>query len=141
MTQLGYRNDLAARLIAALQAMQKHRLDIEKALWYADNSHTFDDVVIRLMRGELDIFEFDNSLIITEVYDAPQHRTFHLYIGCGDLDEILSKEDLMMNEARLRGCKFISIAGRRGWEKPLREMGWKHSLSILRKEIPYEQNQ
>lgn len=136
MTQLGDKPDLADSIIRALQAMQKHRLDIETALCYGDNSHTFDDVVLRLVRGELDIFEFENSLIIAEVCDAPQHRTFHLYIGCGDLNEILSKEDFMLREARIRGCKYISIAGRRGWEKPLKDMGWRHTLSILSKEVP-----
>jgi hypothetical protein len=135
VTQLGDTPDLVTRLIAALQAMQKHRLDIEAALWYSDYSYSFDDVVVRVMQGDLEVFIFEKSIILAEVDHAPQFNTFHLYLAGGDLEEILAQEDLMMNEARLRGCRYISIAGRRGWEAPLRKMGWTHKLSILKKEI------
>lgn len=132
--------DILDRMELIINALRKHKPEINEALAYAGFSYSFHHVVMRAVSGDLDCYVLPNSVILAEVVEAPNFRTYSLYISAGDLQEILSQEDQMLHEARLRKCRYLSITGRRGWEKPLKAMGWQHSLSILKKDVPDEQD-
>jgi hypothetical protein len=129
---------LADNLIHLMGILKKFELDIRTALEYGNNSHSFDDVVRMAVLGEVDVYEFPNSVIIMELTKYPNFSVYHGFIATGDLQEILDAHGLMFREAKLRGAKYLSIAGRRGWERAMKQRGWDHRLSILYKEVPDE---
>lgn len=131
---------LLVGLRRTLDVLEKFQLDICAALEYGNNSHTFDDIVKLALVGEVDVYELPNSVIVMELSKYPQFAVYHGFIAAGNLEEILSAHKMMFREARLRGAKYLSIAGRRGWEKAMKAHGWQHKLSIMQIEVPYEQD-
>lgn len=129
---------LLDNLDRTLAALRKFELDICRALEYGNNSHSFDDIVRLVLDGSVDMYEFPNSVIIMELTHYPNFSVYHGFIAAGDLQEILDAHTMMFKEARLRGAKYLSIAGRRGWEKAMRNHGWSHKLSIMQVEVPHE---
>ena len=125
--------DRLERIICELRRFQSV---IEKALSYSDNSHTFDNVCGRVIDGSLDLYVLPNSVMLCETFRQPNFSQYHVYLGGGDLQEIIDYHPQMEREARLRGCKYLSMTGRLGWKKPLEQNGWTHKLSIYKKEVP-----
>lgn len=123
-----------------IDALEKFEVDISKALKYGNASHTFEDVAVRVLSGKLDAYVYPNSIILMELCQYPQHSVYHGFVAAGNLDEILAAEPSLLREARLRKCSYLSIAGRRGWEPVLRNIGWTHSLSIMVREVPSGQD-
>ena len=128
-------SDSLQRIKSLIGALEKFELDIREALCYGTNSHTFDYVCARVLSGSADLYEFPNSVIIMEKSVYPNHSVYHGFIAAGDLQEILDAHPLIEEEAKKRGCEYLSIAGRKGWEKPMKKYGWKHSLTIMKKEL------
>jgi hypothetical protein len=126
------------KLRATIDALEKFELDIKEALCYGTGSHNFTDVVARVLTGTLDLYVFPNSVIIMEFTKYPNHSVYHGYIAAGDLQEILDAHPMIEKEARARKCKYLTIAGRKGWERPMKLHGWQHSLSVMQKEVSYE---
>lgn len=135
MTQLGDKPDLLRSVAHTLAVLEKFRLDIQKALCYDSSNTTFDDVVLGVLKGELDVYELPNSVIIAHDRSTRKFPTYHLFLCAGELDELLAQEDMMIREAKLRGAKRLTLAGRRGWEKPLKKMGWEHVSSTFKKDV------
>lgn len=125
---------LVDQIIDTFTALKRFQLDIENALWYGNNKFTFNDIVIGVVKAEFDVYVFEKSILIATVEKGSQFDDYVIAVGAGDLDEILAHEEQMLKETRMRMCKHLKIYGRRGWEAPLRRMGWKHQMSILTKE-------
>ncbi len=131
---------LLGRAQRLLYVLQKFELDICKALKYGSNSHTFDDIVRSALSGDIDVYELPNAVIIAELSTYPQHKVYHIFIAAGDLDEILDYQPRLHEEAKLRGASYLTLAGRKGWERVLKEHGWKHNLSIMNVRVNDGQN-
>ena len=113
----------------------KYRLDICAALEYGKNSHNFEHVIDEVMKGRLHFYPLENSFIIMEVHTYPNFKLYHGFLAGGDLQEILDAHPMIISNAKQLGCKGLSIAGRRGWEKAMKAHGWKHDLSYMSLEI------
>jgi len=117
-----------SNLIACLY---NDRERIASALAYSGNTHTFDDVAMMILQGKLMYWPLKNSCIIGEVLTYPQRKDLHFFISAGDLTEITAMQPQLIETAKSLGCSSLSIAGRPGWIKPLRELGWKHHSTNL----------
>lgn len=126
---------LAEKTVLLMQDILKWRSGIEKALAHGEGSHTFDDVVARVMRGELHFFTFDGCCLFMQVVQYPQFKNYHCFVAVGDQESLDAAGVHMQNLAREYGCKYLSISGRVGWERRLRTRGWVHVLSTLYKEV------
>lgn len=122
-------------LESMISDLRKWQAVIEAALKHSDNSHTFDDVCARVLSGDLDMYALPNSVMLCEYVELPGFTQYHVYLGGGNLEEILAYHPTMEAHARKRGCKYLSMTGRLGWKKPLLNHGWTHKLSIYKKEI------
>ena len=127
--------DALERLEEIVSNLKKFRSVIEEALFYANNSHSFDHICERVIRGDLLMYPLENSVLLCEISTYPNFKTFHVYLGGGDLQEMLDAQDLIEADGRLFGCKFVSMTGRLGWKPHFEKRGWKHSLSIYKKEL------
>ena len=117
-----------SNLVACLY---KDRERIASALAYSGNTHTFDDVAMMVLKGQLMYWPLDNSCIIGEVVTYPKRKDLHFFLSAGDLDEITAMQPQMIETAKALGCSSLSIAGRPGWIKPLGKLGWKiHSTHL-----------
>lgn len=126
---------LTSRIRHTLDEMDRHRRHLENALEYADGSHTFDDLVNMVMMGKLHLWSKSNSIILAEVLDYPQEKHYHMFVGGGDLDEILAMHEEIESAARQLGCTKLSVCGRRGWVRGLAGHGWKEQFTTVTKRL------
>lgn len=98
---------------------------------------TFDHVCARVLANDLDLYELDKSLLLCETFKHPAgFKTYHVFIACGDLREILEFQRFqLLEEARLRGCVSVTFAGREGWRKVLETEGWKFIRITMTKDV------
>ena len=125
----------AANVMQLCTDLLGYRVDIEAALQYADNSHTFDDVSKLVLSGRLHFYKLANSYVIMERQQYPQHSVYHCFLAGGDKHEIEAAESMLNKNAKALGCKTMTIVGRAGWARELRKLGWKHQYSVLSKEV------
>ena len=121
--------------------MRKFRVDIEAALSYGSNSHTFDNIVSLVLLGRVQFIPLEKSFLITEVHTMPNYKTYHVFLAGGDLEELMAYQPQLEANAAKANCKYLSLTGRRGWEKPLKTQGWSLKYVTLYKEIDDEQRQ
>ncbi len=120
--------DKVARVISQLYS---DRDLIASALEYSGNTHTFDDVAMMILKGQLLYWHLSNSCIVGEVITYPQRKDLHFFLLAGDLKEIIAMQPQMIETAKALGCSSLSGSGRPGWIKPLGELGWKvHSTTL-----------
>lgn len=115
--------------------LEKYRVDIEKALWYGQNSHTFDDFVGKVLRNEVHFYPLGSAFVAMEIIQQPQYNVYHTFLAGGDMQPILDCHPWMLENAKQLGCKYVSICGRHGWERVLKDYGWKKQYTVLRKEV------
>lgn len=118
-----------------LDDLDRHRVHIEAALEYAQHSHTFDDIVAMVMHGQLRLWSLPNSVMLTEVITYPRYKTYHVFLGGGDLQEILDMHPQIEQAAREAGCSKLSVTGRHGWKKALQAHGWVPAHITCTKEL------
>lgn len=126
----------AEKVITLMRAMLKYKLDIEAALNYSNNSHSFDNIVDMVVTGTVHFYELKNSYILMEIQTFPNHKVYHVFLAGGEKEELLDVHPWMLENAKTLGCKFVSICGRLGWVKELKQHGWTYQYAILSKEVP-----
>lgn len=126
---------LTAQIRQVLDDMDRLRVHIEAALDYADGTHNFDDIVGMVMRGQLRLWALPNSVMLTEVVDFPRERHYHMFLGGGDLSEILAMHPQVEKAAREANCVKLSVTGRRGWVKALIPHGWDEKHTTVQKTL------
>lgn len=94
---------------------------IDDALEYAHNSHTFEQVLEIVKRGDAQFWAFEDSAIITEIIDYPQRRTLRFWLAGGNMKRLLDVEPKIRKWSILYACKAVEIIGRKGWEKVLKD--------------------
>lgn len=107
---------------------------IKKALHYAGDYHTWDDVVDKLEIGHAQIFDGDDGCIITEIIQLPRKRYLNCWLLGGRLPEVLDLVPAMERHALANDCTELMAFGRRGWDRVLPQRGWKITGSTFSKE-------
>jgi hypothetical protein len=130
-------NDVKAALNAktSLEAMLPYRPLLESALAYAGGTHTFEDVVEAVTEGRMHFWPAKQSALVTELIVYPRAKGLHVFLAAGDLDEIKGFDESLQNLARLLDAKYISLSGRRGWQKTLSDIGFRLSHITMVKEV------
>jgi hypothetical protein len=108
----------------AAQEWKRCRHWIEAALVRV-TTHTIEDVEIGLVKGIYVFWPASRSAAITEIHDYPRAKHMHLFLAGGDLDELRSMVPMWQSWARFNGCSKVTLVGRRGWERALKQQGWK----------------
>ena len=108
---------------------------IEDALEYSGGTHDFKDIVDAVLSGQMHLWAGDKCCTVTLFTVYPKKRFLHVFLAGGDLDEILEIEKSMVEFAKHNDCDGLTLSGRVGWKKVLRDIGWNEQLLMLRKEI------
>jgi len=112
--------------------VQRCKKWIVDALEYAHNSHTFDEVIEIVKRGDAQFWAFSDSAIITEIISYPQRRTLRFWLAGGNLKRLLDVEPNIRKWSILYNCKAVEIIGRKGWGKVLKN--YKPTATVFIKE-------
>ena len=108
---------------------------IEAALEYSGGTHDIIDIYEGLYTGSMQLWPNKKSCLVTEIITYPKKKVLNVFLGGGDLTEILEMHESVITWAQGQGCSALSMTGRFGWKKPLSKYGWKPLHSSYVKEI------
>jgi len=94
---------------------------INDALRYAHNSHTYEQVIDIVKRGDAQLWALKDSAIVTEIVSYPQRRTLRFWLAGGNLKTLLEVEPKIRKWSILYRCEAVEIIGRKGWEKVMKD--------------------
>lgn len=127
--------NLAERVKHTMDRLLYWREHIETAMGHVYDMYRFDDIVLMVLAQRLDFYEFADCMVLMEVCTFPQWSTYHCFLACGDMQAIKAAEPVISNIAKQKGCQYMSISGRTGWPRALKDDGWEHVMSTLYKEV------
>jgi hypothetical protein len=110
---------------------------IKKALHYGGDAQTWDDVRDGLSKGNYQIFDSDDGVMITEINQLPSGRYIKVFIAAGRLPGIMDLVPKIEKFARAEGCQSLLANGRRGWAKILPDYGWKEVGVVYSKDVTH----
>lgn len=92
-------------------------------------THDAEDVWELIKAGHAQLWPTPNSVVVTKIDAYPKARVLTFWVAGGKLKEIRFTEAQVYAWARVAGCTFAAIAGRRGWARALK--GYKETGSIV----------
>lgn len=113
--------------------IQELKDGLEKALELGGEGYTLFDLECELASGHALLWRGNKSAIVTRLHKTDSYFYLHVWLGTGDLSELLTLEPGISAWARARGCKYASINGRKGWTKMFKPFGFKPEDGELRK--------
>ena len=108
---------------------------IEAALNYSGGTHDIIDIYEGLHNGTMQLWPAEKSCLVTEIIKYPKKKVLNIFLGGGDLTEILSMHADVISWAKQQGCTALNMTGRFGWKKPLAKHGWEPMHTSYVKEI------
>jgi hypothetical protein len=94
-------------------------------------THTIEDVEQGIVAGKYVFWPASKSAAITEIHEFPRVKHMHIFLAGGDLDELRGMVPMWQSWARFNKCAKVTLCGRRGWERALKQQGWKADLVAL----------
>ena len=113
--------------------LERCREWIESALEYSGGTHLYEDIVTAVVEGKMQLWPAEKSCLVTEITVFPRKKVLHVFLGGGDLDEILGMHESVVQWGEAQGCSSLTMTGRKGWLKALKNNGWKSQLVLLEK--------
>ena len=126
---------LADTVISLMLEIKDREQYIRDALEYSGGTHTFDDIVGMIAQGRVRWWPLPNSFLVTEVLEYPQAKHYHVFLAGGDLEEIKSTQKALEAAAEQCGCCKLTLSGRRGWIKALKDLNWKEYCTTVAYDI------
>ncbi len=105
------------------------------AVEYSKGTHDEMDLLRAVADGKATLWLGDASAVLSEVVDYPRLRAHRLWLAGGDLEELLTMESAMADEALLIGCTRQELCGRMGWQRTLRARGYEGGTVSLHRSI------
>lgn len=102
----------------ALKAM------LESALEKGAEGATIADVEAKLASGDALLWLGERGALVTSLHETEDGRFVHVWLGAGDMEEIVSMEPGVSAWARARQCKSARINGRKGWDRVFKSRGF-----------------
>lgn len=106
---------------------------IESALEYGGGTHYYEDIVEAILAGRMQLWPAKDSCLVTEITVFPRKKVLHVFLGGGDLEEIIGMHESVVQWAIEQGCESLTMTGRKGWLKALKDDGWKSQLTLYEK--------
>jgi hypothetical protein len=108
---------------------------IESALDKGGNTHSFIHIVDGVISGNMQLWSGPKGCAVTEIVVYPNKKVLHVFLAGGKLEQITDMHEDAVKWGKAQGCVGMSLAGRPGWKKALKEFGWKEQLVTLGKEF------
>ena len=108
---------------------------IEDALAYSGDTHDFKDIVDGVLSGHMQLWVGKEGCAITEIVRFPKKKVLHVFLAAGEMGQIVDFQDSAVQFAKQNGCDALTLAGRTGWKRVLKDHGWKEQHVALIKEF------
>ena len=108
---------------------------IESALEHSGGTHLFADIVQGIVSRRMQFWPAEKGCAVTEIIIFPQKKIFHVFLAGGEKGQIVDMNDSAVEFAKAAGCSGMTIAGRKGWSRVLKEKGWTEAFTTLSREI------
>ncbi len=120
-----------------IDLLEHHADNLIEAIGHGGDTVTPDQVAYRILSGQATLFADADSFVITEIKEFPDAKYLNCWLMGGKMDAILRWEEELYALARNVGATHLIGAGRRGWERALRDHGYEFYTTTLRKEVPH----
>lgn len=110
------------RPISYLTLARKH---LQPALDAGGNTHSFEDIILSVLKGDMQLWHAPNGSVVTQIIEHPQRREIHWFLAGGDMSQVLGFQDSVRAYARHLGCTAMVLGGRAGWQRALKDDGWQ----------------
>lgn len=109
---------------------------LERALSEGGGTHTLADIERLCAEGRLQQWDGPNSIIITEVLEAPQRKTLLFFLAAGKLQELRAMLPPILEWGKLQGCQAASFIGRFGWQRTfVRKFGFREQAIMMEADL------
>lgn len=108
---------------------------IEAALEYSGGTHEWQDIVDGIKSGHMQLWPAPRGCLVTEITVYPRKRVLHVFLGGGELDQLIDMHADVEAWGKAQGCAGATIIGRPGWERVYKNRGWKRLHTVLAKEF------
>ena len=115
--------------------LERCRPWIEAALEYSGGTHTFDDVVDGVTSGRMQLWPAPRGCATTEIVLYPRKKVLHVFLAAGEMDQLFDMIDDATKWAEERGCTAMTLAGRPGWQRAMKPLGFVPTLVTMEKDI------
>jgi hypothetical protein len=105
------------------------------ALEHSDGTHNMADIRAGVANGHYHLWPGKHCASVTEVLQFPRRRVLNVFLSGGDLEEILIMERDFCSWGRYLGCDGIMMTGRDGWQRKLKNLGWRKQAIVLAKSL------
>lgn len=117
------------------EELERCREWIQAALDLSGGTHLFQDIVDSVKIGTMQFWNAPKGCMITEILEYPRKKVLHIFLAGGDLDQILDFSESAIYFGKLNGCSAMTLAGRRGWVKALKNLDWEEKFTTMSVEI------
>ena len=119
----------------SLEAMMPYRILLQSALDLSGGTHTFEDVVEAVDEGLMQFWPASESCLVTQLIVYPQVKAIHIFLAAGNLEQIKDFDESLDDFARQLDAEFITLSGRKGWQRTLKDIGYQTSHVTMYKEV------
>lgn len=106
---------------------------LTEALRRGGEGYNLFDLECELNNGFALLWRGERSAIVTKLHKDENGYFLHVWLGTGDLEDMLKLEPGISAWARARGCRYASINGRKGWSRLFKQFGFNPEDGELRK--------
>ena len=112
-----------------------YRILLQSALDLSGGTHTFEDVVEAVDEGLMQFWPASESCLVTQLIVYPQVKAIHIFLAAGNLEQIKDFDESLDDFARQLDADFITLSGRKGWQRTLKDIGYQTSHVTMFKEV------
>ena len=94
-------------------------------------THRMQDIEAGVETGRFQLWVGPHCVGITEIVDFPLKRVLNIFLVGGDLEQIKGFQEEVWSWAEAQKCSEMTLSGRPGWSKALRD-GWEVHDYLMR---------
>jgi hypothetical protein len=98
---------------------------LDRVLSRMGNLYLAQDLISAINAGRMQIFCKDDSVAITQVAQYPRAKVIEIIAAVGNLEDVLTLNEQIMEWAPEIGASVITAYARRGWLPYALARGWR----------------
>ena len=119
--------------------LERCRHWIQDALDEGNNTHDFEHIEQGVREGYFQFWPAPDACAVTEIITYPNAKTLHIFLAAGNKATIVDMDASAARFAEMNGCSAMTIAGRRGWVRELKNHGYEEMLTTVVKRLNVDQ--
>lgn len=108
---------------------------IESALEYSGGTHVYQDIVDAVTEGRMQLWLSERGCAVTEIVVFPRKKVLHVFLAAGEMDQLFDMIDDATEWAKEQGCTAMTLAGRPGWQRAMKPLGFVPTLVTMEKDF------